>query len=382
MSTEIPSTPVKPQAKYRQIYQFILDGIQNKVFPPNQKLPSDLELSRKLLASRMTVIRALNDLQSQGIVRRRAGSGTFVCEPSKSGRHTFGLLIPDLGATEIFEPICRGMAQAGELTSQALLWGNTTAGSDHGKGAQELCRFFISEKVSGVFFAPLEFDSNKDVINQWVVEQLDEAKIPVVLLDRCVKPFPHRSRYDLIGIDNRRAGYRMAEHLMNLGCKVIAFVAKPGSASTVSARIAGHRDAHFARGLPYRHELVQCLDPSDMTQVQQFHDHHRPEAIVCANDATAGRLMQSLIRLGIRIPGQTRIVGIDDVKYAHLLPVPLTTLRQPCLAMGSAAITAMMERIAKPDMVPRDILLECELIVRRSCGSNPEEIDNIVHLSR
>ena len=60
------------------------------------------------------------------------------------------------------------------------------------------------------------------------------------------------------------------------------------------------------------------------------------------------------------------VVGIDDVKYAHLLPVPLTTLRQPCSAIGSAAVSAMMERIAKPDMVARDILLDCELVVWRT----------------
>ena len=320
----------------------------------------------------MTVIRALNDLQSQGIVRRRAGSGTFVCEPSKVGRHTFGLLIPDLGATEIFEPICRGMAQAGEVAAQALLWGNTSAGADHGKVAQELCRFFISERVSGVFFAPLELCLNKDTINQWIVAQLQEAKIPVVLLDRCVNSFPSRSACDLIGIDNRRAGFRMTSHLFDQGCKRIGFVALPGSAPTVDARISGYRDAHFTRQVEYRHQMVQWMDPTDMVLVQQYYEQHQPDGIVCANDATAGRLMQALIRLGIKIPGQTRIVGFDDVKYAHLLPVPLTTLRQPCTAMGSAAISAMMERIAKPEMVARDILLDCELVIRRSCGANPD----------
>ena len=51
-----------------------------------------------------------------------------------------------------------------------------------------------------------------------------------------------------------------------------------------------------------------------------------PDAIVCANDRTAGLVMQILLAQGYDIPGDVRLVGIDDVRYASLLPVPLTTL--------------------------------------------------------
>jgi GntR family transcriptional regulator of arabinose operon len=57
------------------------------------------------------------------------------------------------------------------------------------------------------------------------------------------------------------------------------------------------------------------------------------------------------------------------VKYASLLPVPLTTLRQPCLEIGKAAMKAMLARIEDPSMVPRTISLDCEIIVRESCGA-------------
>ena len=40
-------------------------------------------------------------------------------------------------------------------------------------------------------------------------------------------------------------------------------------------------------------------------------------------------------------------MGIDDVRYANLLPVPLTTVRQPCLEIGEAALRAMLDRVAK-----------------------------------
>jgi len=78
--------------------------------------------------------------------------------------------------------------------------------------------------------------------------------------------------------------------------------------------------------------------------------------------------MQALLAIGSSIPEDVRIVGIDDVKYASLLPVPLTTVHQPCGEIGRTALRLLLERIAHPKMPARDILLDCELVVRKSCG--------------
>ena len=100
------------------------------------------------------------------------------------------------------------------------------------------------------------------------------------------------------------------------------------------------------------------------------HEAARPDAIVSANDRTAGKLMQTLLRLGYAIPRDIRMVGIDDVEFASLLPVPLTTLRQPTRAIGDAALGAMLQRVARKDLPARDILLDFRLIVRESCGGS------------
>ena len=48
--------------------------------------------------------------------------------------------------------------------------------------------------------------------------------------------------------------------------------------------------------------------------------------------------MQTLMALGVCIPDELRFVGIDDVKYASLLPVPKTTLHQNCPEIGAVAM--------------------------------------------
>src|SRR5258706_16224704 len=92
--------------KYQQVLQQLQKGITSGIYKGGQKLPSEAALTEQFHTSRITVGRALRELQQKGLVDRRAGSGTYVSEEKQNAGLLFGLLIPDLGHTEIFEPIC------------------------------------------------------------------------------------------------------------------------------------------------------------------------------------------------------------------------------------------------------------------------------------
>jgi GntR family transcriptional regulator of arabinose operon len=360
----------KPETlpKYQQVYQTLERDIRSGRLKAGDRLPSEADLERRFGASRITVGRAVGDLKLAGLVDRRAGSGTFVKTRPKVEGLTFGLLIPDLGETEIFEPICQGMMASPLARSHALIWGSP--GSDdarsHEDRAWQLCQQYIDRRVSGVFFAPLEYAPGKHQLNQRITDALGDAGIPVVLLDRPALPYPERGEHDLVGIDNRRAGYVMTEHLLHRGYRRIAFVALPDAAATIDAREAGYREALYKNQVAVEPTLMNRIDPSDIKSVRAVIESSRPDAIACANDRTAARLMQTLLSLKYHLPEDLGIVGIDDAEYAALLPVPLTTLRQPTRQIGDAALTTMLERAARPDLPIRDVLLHCELIVRES----------------
>ncbi|HEY0715382.1 MAG TPA: GntR family transcriptional regulator, partial [Polyangia bacterium] len=352
--------------------EVLIDEIRAGRWKSGDRLPSEAELVRRFGASRITIGRAVRDLQLAGVVERRAGSGTFVKAVAPPSGLSFGLLIPDLGETDIFEPICQGMMGSPRARQHALLWGSlpgTTASTTKGERARELCRQYIDRRVAGVFFAPLEHTPDKDAVNAAIAADLAKAGIPVVLLDREVLPYPRRGPHDLVGIDNRRAGFLVTDHLLRLGARRIAFVALPNAAATVAAREAGYREALFAWQASTDRSLVRLIDPSDIAAVRELLGGGRPDGIVCANDWTAARLQRSLIDLGKSLPGDLRLVGIDDVPYAGLLPVPLTTLRQPTRELGEAALAAMLDRVSGSELPTRDILLRGELVVRKSCGA-------------
>lgn len=355
--------------KYQQVFEALSKDITSGKYKSGQKFPSEAALVQQFRTSRITIGRALRELSQRGLIDRIAGSGTYV--RANVGRHAglmFGLLIPDLGNTEIFEPICHGIANAPSSSHHALIWGHTAAADASAeKQAIELCEQYIEKRVSGVFFAPVEDIPPGDRTNLKILSLLEEARIPIVLLDRCVMPYPRRSRHDLVGIDHRRAAYLATEHLIKLGARRLAFVSHASRASAVEARIAGFQEALLAHGIDLNGSRIHRFVKIEDSVIGPLLDDH--QWFVCVNDRIAGHFMHSALGLGYRIPEDIRLIGIDDVEYASLLPIPLTTIHQPCREIGAAAVAAMLERIARPELPVRDILLECKLIVRETCGA-------------
>jgi GntR family transcriptional regulator of arabinose operon len=354
--------------KYKQILLELRRSIDAGEYRPGERMPSEADFGPRFGVSRLTIQRVLKELQIEGLIERKAGSGTYVKVRTAEG-NLFGLLVAGLGETEIFDPICQGIARAGTRGGHALLWGDPTLGvAGLERQALNVCLDYISRGISGVFFAPIEGIEGKDRLNQEIIGLLDKAKIPVILLDRCIYAYPRRSRYDVVGIDNRRAGHVVTQHLLAQGARAPVFLARTFTAPTVDARIRGFFDAtsHHERQCE---RVVRC-EPSDVEAVREVMARLKPDGFVCANDMTAAKLMHSLEELGHAVPQEVRIVGIDDVRYAKLLRVPLTTLRQPCLEIGETAVEVMLSRVARPELPARDILLDCELIIRDSCGES------------
>lgn len=369
------------RAKHHQIFEAVHREIRSGRYPTDRRIPSELEYARRFGVSRPTVARALRDLIALGLLERRAGSGTYLRPQTVASSMIFGLIVSGLGNTEILDPICTELTRASEAAGYSMLWGGGgDAGREGGAAgggqetdysaqrAEDLCRQYIERRVAGVFFAPLELPEDRDAVNRRIVAALRQAGIPVVLLDRDYIEFPQRSHLDLVGIDNFAAGALLTEHLIQLGAKKIHFLAKPRYPATTLLRLAGCRDTLERHGLELPPAAFHVMDPSTASAAESLLTQDRPEALICSNDLTAALLIRSLTNLGLRLPADMRIVGFDDVRYATLLPVPLTTMRQPCRALGQVAVQMMKERCTGSDLPGRQVLLQAELVVRQSCG--------------
>ncbi len=366
---------MKIESKHREVSRQLLSEIAAGKYGPAGRLPGEEQLVKKFGVSRTTIGRALRDLQEEGIIARRAGSGTYVRKPGPNapGSRQFGLLIPELATIEIFTLICGGLASVARAHEYALLWGDAAQqyyGQDLSpEQAMALSQQFIERRVCGVFFAPFETNPGDQAINQKIARQFSNAGIPLVLLDRDTTPFPQRSEFDLVASDNSAGGRLLAEHLLKLGCQRLAFVARPGFPSTVEIRLSGLRDTLLRHRLDLPADWIRIGDPEDVKFVRSLTAGRRWDAVVCANDQTAAQLMRSLEKNQVRVPRDLRVVGFDDVKYATLLSVPLTTIHQSASDIAVTAYRAMLDRIAEPTLPARTILLSPRLVVRESCGA-------------
>jgi DNA-binding LacI/PurR family transcriptional regulator len=366
---------MKNTPRHAHISRELLNEILSGKHDGPGRLPSEAQLVKRFRVSRPTVARALMDLKNQGVIERRAGSGTYLSKSppaAAGGTRQLGLLVPGLGEIEIFEVICGELASLARVHDLGMHWGGGRHRAEAAMSiaeAEALCDYYIERGLHGVFFAPFEHTPDHEAANRRITERLTHAGITVVLLDRDLYNFPRRSGLDLVGLDNFGGGYVLAEHLIKLGARRLRFVSRPYSAGTVEARKLGAAAALHAHGLEVTRDFMHTGDCGDPKFVRGITAARMCDAIICANDHTAARLLQTLARLGLRVPQQIRVVGFDDVRFATLLSVPLTTMRQPCRDLALTAFNAMLERMKNPTLPARSLMLHPHLVVRESCGA-------------
>jgi len=363
------------QFKYQYIYDKLRNLLENGRYHAGDRLPTEVELASRFKVSRPTVTRALNALQEEGIIVRKTGSGSFVNNfhsyKNRFNNRLFGLLVPGLGKGEIFEPICTQIAANAEKNQCSLLWsGSEIRTTEAAKSLVDVTQRYIDHHIAGVFFEPLELSPSFDQINRKIISMFQDAGIPIVLVDSDYLPFPERSNLDLVGIDNFRAAYMATSHYLRHGEKRIDFLARPYSAYTISIRLRGYRTALIDYGIIPQAEWIHLVNPEELEYITSRFDH--PEAspfnMICGNDETASALLGACESTGISVPEHLRIVGFDDVHYAQMLRVPLTTIHQSVQQIGNLALETLLWRIEHPDAPARTINAETRMIIRESCG--------------
>ncbi len=209
-------------------------------------------------------------------------------------------------------------------------------------------------------------------LNRRVVDLLTTGGVRVILIDRDIVPFPGRSEFTRIGYDNRPHGVVLTEHLIQLGCRKIAFVGIPEVSTAVADRLAGFYEAHRMHNLPVKDDRVHLVDERQIDRefCRKILQQVKPDAVICKMDRFAALIGRHFMEQGVQIGRQIKLAGFDDDPIAELLPVTLTTIRLPVQTFALAAYEAMLNLVSGVDTSPRQVIIDAELIVRNSteCG--------------
>lgn len=224
-------------------YGALLDTLKNEIlsgkYRSNFPFPSVRALISRFKLSDRTVRHALDELYAQGLISRKQGRGTFITGRSVSRK--IGLIIPGVAYSEFFPPIVSQISKMAQDAGYTLLFADVMSSNPEARArkAKNFAAVLVKERVAGVIYQPLEFLANADQLNHEIVSIFERAGIPVVLLDYDIVSPPERSRYDIVGINNPDAGYRIASHLIACGARKIHFLMRPNWAPSVCNRLRG-----------------------------------------------------------------------------------------------------------------------------------------------
>ena len=356
-------------AKYISIAAVLKRDILAGRYDNWERFPSEEALARRFGASRPTIERALRELKREGLLKSRAGSGSFLTFAARNATGALGIIAPDYRAIEFFTRLCDAIAAEARSAGYDVLLGDVSApdAANRGQWAVALAKAYAEKKIAGVFLEPVDLVPDSYDASTKVLSIFAAKKIPVVLLDRDYLPFPQRSRYDLVGIDNMESGYRAARHLIKCGAARLRFLTHPDYANTIRNRIQGVAQAAIDAGLKWKSDCVIENDPSDIPFFRKLmHGKNAPDAFVCRNDPTAAKLLQTLAALDITVPAKVKVAGFDDGEIASLTTPALTTIHQPVKSLASTSVASLLQRIKKPSLPPRVIMLDAPLVIRDS----------------
>ena len=269
---------------------------------------------------------------------------------------TIGVLLPDLYG-EFFSELIRGMDSAARARGLHLL-----ISSSHGSASEaQLALGTLQGRVDGLLVMSPHADSSL------FADTLPDT-LPTVFMNTRIGA----GHYTALCVDNYRGATAMMEHLVRTGHRRIAFISGPDNNFDAEERLRGYRDA-LARLLPGTKADVLSGDFSEESGyragVEICARKERPRAIFAANDMMALGCLFALTENGLRVPDDIALAGFDDIPIARFVTPPLTTMRVRIADLGRLAFERLTAAIDKTDLAANTEQLDCELVIRQSCGA-------------
>lgn len=274
--------------------------------------------------------------------------------------HSLGLVVPDITAP-FFGELAKHIGGASRHSGYSVLLGDS-------EYSQETERTFVTaladRRVDGLILVPTS-----------AANPVPESVRPrVVVVDR------ELAGLDLVSSDHRVGAIQAAEYLLDLGHRVIAFLAGPQELPSLKQRYEAYVsslgetfgalgldiDSYVRKG-PYVYEFGYEAAVDLLTRIKP----PRPTALIASSDQQAIGALRACADLEIDVPGEVSIIGFDDIPLASLVTPRLTTVRQPIEEISQVAVSRLLERLKVRPSRRRRVLLPTELVVRASSGPPP-----------
>jgi LacI family transcriptional regulator len=276
--------------------------------------------------------------------------------------YTLGLIINNI-SDQFFTEMAKGVEETANRFGYNIILGNTNGNLDSQRKYLDLMQ---SRRVDGIIISTA-------VANDPHIGLLVKKRVPFVCLNRVPLNRYLTNKVDYVTLDNYSAGYKGIEHLWKLGHDRIAMITGALNASNALATLDGAKAALSDYGIKVEASLLKAGNYSRHTALDQakrlLNSRKPPTAIFAHDDNMALGVREAVLSLGLKVPEDVALVGIDDIEMGALTGIELTTISQKICEMGSIGVKILVNRIEEnTQRTVENIILKAELIIRKTCG--------------
>lgn len=358
--------------KVERVREILKDKILQGIWPVGSLIPTEDELGVELKCSRPTISKAISNLAHEGLVERRKRAGTKVLTNSPKRSRSlveldaFAFIYPSDRHENLWKIAQGFQGQAISFQRRSILF---PTGADFEKEAEIISRLDEFD-IRGAVIYPMISRPEEEIT---LIKLVSSSKFPLVIIGQplpgCLCP--------TISQDGFHLGHTMTKHLIQTGVTRIGFFANGAYEMTrrdiykgylwalEEAGISVDRNLSFLEATLHADFNDPLREPTELARTY-LKTSKGMEAVVCADDFLALGLMRAARELGMRLPDDLKITGIDDISLAASSAPPLTTYRISAEDVGRIAFQTLNDHILSPTKVPLSVPVRGEIVVRES----------------
>jgi GntR family transcriptional regulator of arabinose operon len=356
--------------KYKQAKEVLIERFNNENYENYQKIPTENELIDEMGFSRNTIRQAITELETDGIVRKEQGRGTFYIGITRPKTARIGV-VNFFMARSVYPYLLHGIEEVIWHEGYSIIQSSTGL-----KGERELeaIKRIVDQGVEGIIYEPHQdsiVDGNME--GKTIQNYLSTLEIPVVTTHFYLPALNCSSAT----IDDAAVGYQAVEYLFDHGHKDIGIFYINNAQSGIS-RCKGFKQALRDLNLSINPKWEVHIHSDDLENPDSrivdnltvfLQSTHRPTAMFCFNDELAVMIYEAARNSGLTIGRDLSIIGVDNINAAEVLHPGLTTFDHPKEDLGKWAARLLKQHISNPDEKNVQIVFHPELIERKSVAT-------------
>lgn len=356
------------ELKYQKVINHLIRLFTIDKYIEGDKLPTEMKLMKDLQVGRNTIRKAIMVMETDGIVIRKQGSGTFYVRHDKLQESSGGLIgLANFHVMEyIYPEIIKGVEDA--LYDEGYSLVIASSNKDPLRDSSAL-KIMLDQGLKGLIF-DLSL-SLPDEIESPMIEVVKSARIPVITTHW------NGSVVDFSGVslDDEYGGYKATSYLLENGHRDIAIIYKSNVLSGCQ-RHDGYCRAFADFGIETNNKLIFPYDDRDDPYSTGFgykltkkllDSGDKFTAVFYFNDMIAMEGYKEILSRGIKIPEDISVIGFDNYKYSESLSPPLTTMAHPKKQLGYWAAKLLLNEIQSDDLyLHKSLVFKPILVVRDS----------------